>query len=33
MGKNEDPRLLRHKGGRYYGRFSIGGKTKFVPLN
>lgn len=26
------PGLLRHKGGRYYGRFTIAGKTKFVPL-
>lgn len=24
--------LLRHKGGRYYGRFTLGGKTEFVPL-
>jgi hypothetical protein len=34
MGKNQDPLgLLRRKGARYYGRFSIGGKTKFVALN
>jgi hypothetical protein len=33
MGKNQDPLgLLRRKGARYYGRFSIGGKTKFVAL-
>lgn len=31
--RTKTPGLLRHKGGRYYGRFSIGGKTKFVPLN
>ena len=33
MGKNQDPGLLRHRGGRYYGRFCLGGKTKFVLLN
>ncbi len=26
------PGLLGHRGGRYYGRFSSGGKTKFVLL-
>lgn len=31
--RTKTPGLLRHKGGRYYGRFSVGGKTKFVPLN
>ena len=30
--RTKTPGLLRHKGGRYYGRFSSGGKTKFVPL-
>ena len=30
--RTKTPGLLRHKGGRYYGRFSAGGKTKFVPL-
>jgi len=33
MGRNQAPSLLQHKGGRYYGRFSLGGKTKFVPLS
>lgn len=30
--RTKTPGLLRHRGGRYYGRFSSGGKTKFVPL-
>lgn len=30
--RTKTPGLLRHKGGRYYGRFSIAGKEKFVPL-
>lgn len=30
--RTKTPGLLRHKGGRYYGRFSISGKEKFVPL-
>lgn len=30
--RTKTPGLLRHKGGRYYGRFTLAGKTKFVPL-
>lgn len=30
--RTKTPGLLRHRGGRYYGRFSAGGKTKFIPL-
>ncbi len=33
MEKNKVPSLLWHKGGRYYGRFSLGGKTKFMLLH
>jgi hypothetical protein len=25
--------LLQHEGGRYYGRFFLGGKTKFMSIN
>lgn len=31
--RTKTPGLLRHKSGRYYGRFNVGGKSKFVPLN
>lgn len=30
--RTKTPGLLRHKGGRYYGRFTLGGKTFFKPL-
>jgi integrase len=31
--RTKTPGLLKHKGGTFYGRFSVGGKTKFVPLH
>ena len=30
--KTPTPGLLRHKTGRYYGRFTLGGKTTFEAL-
>jgi integrase len=30
--KTKVANLLRHRGGRYYGRFHIGGKAKFIAL-
>lgn len=30
--RTKTPGLLRHRGGRFYGRFSFAGKTKFVAL-
>jgi integrase len=30
--RTKTPGLLRHRGGRYYARLTLGGKTKFVPL-
>jgi integrase len=30
--RTRTPGLLRHRGGGYYGRFSVGRKTKFVAL-
>lgn len=30
--RTRTPGLLKHRGGLYYGRFHVGGKSKFVPL-
>lgn len=30
--RTKTPGLLRHRGGSYYGRFTLAGKTNFVPL-
>ena len=30
--RTKTPGLLRHKSGRYYGRFTVGGKTRFEAL-
>ena len=31
--KSKVPNLIRHIGGRYYGRFTLAGKTKFIALH